>query len=175
MARLCPECEKKPFDATVAGRCLTPSANIADGHHPYTDSPSFNMCDACCEKFDRCARCNGPLSGGGGDVVPTEKQFVRVTQAEHVEGMNVGEQILVQKYVDLYSGLTWVVKKLSPGVKYYGRREVAIPGRPMIELELYFDLTEADPEAVIELVEQANSRWSTGGGTIMRVTAEVRR
>ncbi len=80
MAKLCPECENKPYDKSVAGRCLTPSASVADGHQPYTDSPSFNMCDACCTKFDRCARCNGPLSGGGGVVVPTEKQFVRVSK-----------------------------------------------------------------------------------------------
>ncbi len=89
--------------------------------------------------------------------------------------MNIGEQILIQKYVDVYSGLTWVTKKLSAGVKYYGKREIAVPGTRMIELELYYDLTDADPEAVIEVVEQANSRWSTGGGTVMRVTAEVTR
>jgi len=98
-----------------------------------------------------------------------------VSKDEHIEGMYIGEQVLIQKYVDLYSGLTWVTKTLSPGVKYYGKREVAVPGTTMIELELYYDLTEADNEAVIEVVEQANSRWSSGGGTIMRVTAEVKR
>lgn len=176
MAKLCPECEKKPADRSVAGRCQTPTTLVPTGHQPYTDSPSFTMCDACCEQFERCGRCNGPLKGGGGSVVPTDKQFVRVTEdGRHVKGMFIGEQILIEKYVDVYSGMTWHVKKVSKGVRLYGKREVQVPGNwRYVKLELYFDLTEADAQASIELVEEANSRWASGSGATFSCTAEVR-
>jgi len=176
MAKLCPDCEKKPVDRSVAGRCGTPTTLVPTGHQPYTDSPSFTMCDACCEKFERCARCNGPISGGGGVVVPTDKQFVRVTDdGRHVKGMFIGEQIVIEKYVDVYSGMTWKIKNLSSGVFPYGRRETQVPGNWRYQkLELYFDLTAADPKAIIELEEKANNRWATGTGATFMCTAEVK-
>jgi hypothetical protein len=177
MAKLCPECKDKPLDTSVAGRCGTPATHVPTGHLPWTEGMSLTMCDACCDKFDRCARCNGPLSGGGGIVVPTEKQFVRVNEKEngrHVTGMYIGEQILFEAYVDVYSGMTWRTQSLSPGVRLYGRREVAVPGNwRMVKLELYFDLTEADPKAYIDLVLAANSRWASGTGGSFRCTMEV--
>jgi hypothetical protein len=177
--KLCPECKDKPIDTSVAGRCQTPSVHIPTGHQPWTDGMSLTMCDACCEKFERCARCNGPLTGGGGVVVPTEKQFVRINGKEngrHITGMYIGEQILIEQYVDVYSGMTWRVKKLSSGVRLYGRREIAVPGNwRMQKLELYFDLTDADPKAVIELEESANSRWASGSGSTFGCTAQVER
>ncbi len=181
--KLCLRCAGKPFDKTVRGTCSTPNlpnVPLPQGHAPWTESPSFILCDACSEKFKLCVACQAPLDGGYGFTVPTDKQFCIQEEKDagnHVEDMNIGEQILARLMVDLYSGKTWQVLRLSPGVKLFGGRVVTDGGRYGTQ-EIYLDLTQADAKAVIELTEAYRyGGWyappSTGNKT-WKITVEVK-
>lgn len=184
--KLCQSCQKKQFDNSVRGTCLAPNkvpqANLPQGHQPWTDSPSFTLCEPCADKFGLCQACWGPLTGFSGFTVPTDKQFCRQfsnDNGNHVEGMYIGEQILAQLPVDMFSGKSWQVVKLSPGVRFHGQR-IVTDGGQFGEQELYFDLTAADVKAVIELQEaysRSNYYWypppATNNST-WKVTVEVK-
>src|SRR5688572_25381942 len=116
MSKLCQTCQQKQFDNSFRGTCLAPNnvpqANLPQGHQPWTESPSFTLCGTCAEKFNLCQACWGPLNGWYGFTVPTDKQFCRQfsqNNGEHVEGMYIGEQILAQLPVDMFSGKQWMV------------------------------------------------------------------
>jgi len=164
MAKLCSSCQDRKPDTTVRGTCQAPSLlrgqPLPDKHQPWTDSPNFSLCDPCCEHFSRCAWCLGPL-GYSYRVVPTDKQFCvqfEKDNGNHVEGMYVGEQILVKLVVDAFSRTNWRPRYLSYGVRLATARFVFSGGR-YGWLELYFDLDEADPKAEIKLIEASTYGW----------------
>jgi hypothetical protein len=159
MAKLCNGCKNKAFDQSVRGTCqavnMLPAANLPDGHMPWTDGPKLILCDACCDHFKQCAMCFGPIDGYGRNFTPTDKQFVRVFPNQngiHITGMNIGEQVLCQMQVDLYTGMGWVPSAWSNGIRLAQSRLVVDGGR-YGTLELYFDLEEANPKALIVLQE----------------------
>ncbi len=123
MAKLCSECAQKKPDQSVRGTCGAPNyvkaGGLPQGHFPWTESPNFTLCDACADHFGRCAWCGGSLTGWNYSLLPTTKRFCQQddkSSGGHVEGMYVGEQILVRLTVDLYSGVSWRVR--SPRVAY---------------------------------------------------------
>lgn len=185
MAKLCPTCQKKKPDVSVRGSCQAPSYaprnSIPQNHNPWTESPNFSLCDACAEQYKLCAWCWGPLDGGGGVLVPTDKQFTFVFEHQngmHVEGMDVGEQILAELRIDVFSGITWKVKRLSRGVRFAFER-VERDGGQFAAQQMYFDLDQADPKAVIELEQTIRSYWwwtpTLTNPKTWSITVEVRR
>jgi hypothetical protein len=117
------------------------------------------------------------LDGGVNVTVPTDKQFCIVFDGDngrHVKGMLVGEQMMAKLVLDLFSGQSWAVKKLSPGVKLAASRLVS-DGSQYGWLECYFDLTTPDPQAFIELKEVATRSWAASSSKTWRVTFEVKR
>src|SRR6185369_4090994 len=157
MAKLCEPCKAKPQPAGIYhGQC---QAKIASACNAWTHDFTFTLCDPCADQLNRCAWCWGPLDGSWGRCdVPTTKQFCRQywqDNGKHVEGMDVGEQILVQLPVDLYTYLTWKPRIMSPQVSYYGFRLVREPGNwREATLEMYFDLNRPAEKAEI-VVEEA--------------------
>ncbi len=165
MANLCNSCQERKPDTSVRGTCQSPSllrtAPTPDNHKPWTDSPNFILCDPCAEYFSRCAWCMGPINGYGVRIVPSDKQFCTQFDKDngnHIEGMYVGEQILVKMVVDAFSGSLWRPRYLSYGVRLAHVRTVFNGGR-YGWLELYFDLNEADPKAEIRLIDAPVYRW----------------
>jgi len=131
LAHLCPHCKEKKPDTSVRGTCQAAShiaqANLPRNHVPWTESPNFTLCDACGDHFGFCVWCWGPINGHGRITVPTDKTFVRAFEKEHglhIEGMNVGEQVLAQFAIDRFMGQTWEVKDLSCGVRLAATRMV---------------------------------------------------
>lgn len=184
MAKLCSECQKKQPDLSVRGSCLAgthvASAQLPKGHVPWTDSPNFTLCDTCADHFQLCAWCWGPINGAGRVTVPTNKTFCRqkdTHNGNHVEGMFVGEQILAELTVDMFSGKSWRVKSYSSGVRLVTQRLVvdSSGGGRFGTLELYFDLTQPDANAYIELVEDASRSWVTiANPKTWKITVEVK-
>lgn len=189
MAKLCSECQKKQADLSVRGSCLAgthvASTQLPKGHVPWTESPNFTLCDTCADHFQLCAWCWGPLNGSGRVTVPTNRTFCRQfdnNNGNHVEGMFVGEQILAQLTVDLFSGKSWRVRSTSPGIRLAVQRLVVdsssgggFGGARYGYLELYFDLTVPDAKGYIELVEDASRSWiSIPNPKTWKVTVEVK-
>jgi hypothetical protein len=184
---LCKDCKSKQFDMTVRGTCQAPynmpAATLPADHTPWTESPSFILCAPCATKLGLCQACQGPLSGSGGLTVPTDKQFCRQfpnNNGNHVKGMYVGEQILAQMMVDLYSGKLWRIKTLGEGVKFYGQRLIRDGNSRYGYQELYFDLTDPNAKAVIELEERYSSSWSwfsppANSTSTWKITVEIMR
>lgn len=184
--KLCPTCQQKPTPpGTYRGQCLP---KVSQNCKAWTDDYALTICDPCAEEMGRCAWCWGPLNGSwGAPVVPTEKQFVRAFDRDngiHIEGMDVGEQVLVQLVVDVYSGRTWRVKRTSREIRFHGYRTVRDPHNwRLATLELYFDLNDATEKGEIVLEDAPDqSRWwwwgpppSTGKQKEWRCTVEVRR
>lgn len=181
MAKICKTCQEKKPDTSVRGSCQASShvraTQLPNGHTPWTDSPNFSLCDACAEQFQLCAWCWGPLNGHSPVTVPTEKTFVRVNAQDNgktIPGMYVGEQVLVEMTVDQFSGKTWKVKSTSSGVRLAAHRMITEGGQ-YGKLEMYFDLTRADPRAIIELVEVAEHHWvHVSNPQTWKVTVEVK-
>lgn len=187
MAKLCPTCAQKPQPpGTYRGSC---NANASQNCKAWTDDFVLTLCDPCAEQLGRCAWCWGPLDGGYGDaVVPTTKQFVRVfhphDNGKHVPGMNVGEQVLAQFVVDLYSGNTWRLNRSASSreVSYYGFRLIRDPQNwRQATLELYVDLDAPCEKAKLVFEEAADSggyRWWSPpppSGKPFELTVEIRR
>jgi hypothetical protein len=87
------------------------------------------------------------------------RAFVR-DSGKHFSGMNVGEQVLVELQIDLYSGYTWRLnrQKSSPEVSFYGYRIIRDPQDwRHAALEVYVDLNGANEEAKIVLEEVVDS------------------
>jgi hypothetical protein len=165
MARICQECQNGKPDTSMRGSCQAPNhvatVSLPPGHVPWTDSFQFSLCDECAEHFGQCAWCRGSLYGVAPQLVPTRKRFCQQFDEDsgsHVEGMNVGEQIMVKLTIDLYSGISWGVKSASPGV-FLGSQRTITEGGQFGFLELYFDLSRVDPTAKIELVQVATRSW----------------
>ncbi|MBX9691317.1 MAG: hypothetical protein K2Z81_02965 [Cyanobacteria bacterium] len=162
MAKLCNACQDRKPDTSVRGTCQAPSQGqpLPDDHKPWTDSPNFSLCDPCADHFKRCAWCRAPLHNTY-RLVPTDKQFCvqfAENNGNHVDGMYVGEQVLVRLVVDSYSRTAWRPKYLSYGVRLSYARFV-FDGGQFGWLELYFDLNEADPKAEIQLIEAPAYSW----------------
>lgn len=178
MAKLCRECQDKKPDTSVRGSCQAvsyiPNAQLPPKHQPWTDSANISLCEACADHYNICSWCWGPLDGGPRVTVPTDKKFCRAFEQDngnHIEGMYVGEQIVAQLSVDIFSGLTWQPKRLSPGVRHVASRMV--PQGQQAILEMYFDLNRADAKAEIELEEVASRWWVTPSGKTWKVTVEI--
>lgn len=183
-ARRCPGCQDKTADTSARGTCSAPqipsaAANLPDGHTPWTDSVNYAFCDACVDHFKVCQWCGGPLNGYGWQTVPTEKDFC-VQQindnGNHVEGMKVGQQILCNMPVDLFSGKTWRVKRTSYGLREYGQRFWYSGSPYWFWQEIYIDLNLAQSKGEIEL-EQVSYDWWTGAMNVTaswKITVEVR-
>lgn len=192
LPHLCSCCKEKKPDTSVRGTCLAAShiqqANLPREHLPWTDSPNVTLCNACGDHFGFCVWCWGPINGHGHISVPTDKSFVRTFEKEnglHIEGMDVGEQILAQFSIDRFMGQTWKVKELSCGIRLATTRMVQEDGghdrwwwygSRYAWLEFYFDLERSNPSAHIELVEDSVHHWRPiSKPKIWRVTVEVRR
>lgn len=181
MAKLCHECQQKKADTSVRGTCMAPSyvkaGNLPQGHFPWTESPNFTLCDACADHFGRCAWCGGSLSGWNSSLLPTNKRFCQQFDNDnggHIEGMYVGEQILVKLTIDLYSGVSWRARSLSRGVRLSNQR-IITEGGQYGWLEMYFDLNEVDSKAAIVLEQEASRSWvSLKNPKTWGVTVEVK-
>jgi hypothetical protein len=153
------------------------AANLPQGHFPWTASPNFTLCDSCADHFGRCAWCGGSLTGSNFSMLPTTKRFCQTFDQDagkHVEGMYVGEQILVKLTVDLYSGVSWRVKQLTRGVRLANSRLITEGGQ-YGWLEMYFDLNEVDSKAGILLEQEASRSWvSLKNPKIWGITVEVK-
>lgn len=165
MTNLCHQCQKNKPDTTMRGSCQAPNyvaqSNLPSDHIPWTESFEFSLCEFCSEHFGQCSWCRGALYGESLEMVPSKKRFCLQENSDngsHVEGMNVGEQILVKLTIDLYSGLSWGPKSLSNGVQLDCMRLVTDGGQYGF-LEMYFDLTLVDPLAKIELQQFASRNW----------------
>lgn len=163
MAKLCQACQSRPQPSgTYHGQC---QGHASTNCKAWTEDFAFVLCDNCAEELDRCAWCLGPLDGTwGGAVVPTNKPFVRLFETDngsHVSDTNVGEQILVQLQIDLYSWVTWKVEQLDEGITFAGYRLIRNQQDfQNATLEMYFDLNEAAESAEIVLVQGPdNSRY----------------
>lgn len=192
LAHLCPHCKEKKPDTSVRGTCQAAGhiaqANLPRNHVPWTESPNFTLCDACGDHFGFCVWCWGPINGHGRITVPTDKTFVRAFEKEnglHIEGMNVGEQVLAQFAIDRFTGLIWEVKDLSCGVRLVATRMVQDGaaaddrwwwyGSRYAWLEFYFELDRSNPAAHIEMVQASKYEWRPiTKPKIWRVTVEVR-
>lgn len=182
MAKLCPTCKQKPQPpGTYRGTC---HGKVSTDCKAWTEDFAFTLCEPCAEQLERCAWCLGPINGGWGVDVPTTKQFVRKFQNDngsHTPGMEVGEQVLVQLMVDMYSGYTWQLNrsKSSREVSLYGFRLIRDPQNyRQGTLELYIDLNGAAEKAKIFLDETASgSRWWTPPptGKTWECTVEISR
>jgi hypothetical protein len=161
MAKLCPTCQQKPQPpGTYRGQC---NAQASPNCKAWTEDFVITLCDPCAEELGRCAWCWGPLDGGRGVEVPTTKQFVRAfvrDSGKHFSGMEVGEQVLIELQIDLYSGYTWRLnrRESSPEVSFYGYRIIRDPQDwRNAALEIYIDLNGANEQAKIVLEEVADS------------------
>ena len=164
--QLCPNCQKKPQPPMLhRGQC---QVHFSPDCKAWTADFAFTMCDPCGEALERCVWCLGPISGGGGAEPPTNKQFVRQYSRDngnHITGMNVGEQVLVELQVDLWSYLSWIpnMRESSPEVSYHGYRLVRDPQDwRHATIELYFDLNKVAENARIvveEGVQTHADRW----------------
>src|SRR5438105_937947 len=153
MAMICPSCKTKPQPpGTYRGTCR---ANQSAECQAWTEDFAFTLCDRCAEYMGRCAWCWGPISGGWGVEVPTTKQFCRIFEQEngkHVEGMDVGEQMLVQFTVDPYSWYTWTFDRSASSwdVSYHGFRLIMDPTNwRQATLECYVNLNARAEKARI--------------------------
>ena len=181
MAKLCSECSQKKADQSVRGTCGAPNyvkaGGLPQGHFPWTESPNFTLCDACADHFGRCAWCGGSLTGWNYSLLPTTKRFCQQddkSNGGHVEGMYVGEQILVRLTVDLYSGVSWRVRSLSRGVQLANQR-IVTEGGQYGYLEMYFDLGVVDSKAAIVLEQEASRSWvSLKNAATWGITVEVK-
>ena len=162
--QLCPDCQKKPaLPNLYRGQC---HAKACPDCKAWTTDFALTMCDPCAEALGRCAWCLGPITGGLGATVPTTKQFCRRfpnDNGSHVPGMNVGEQILVEMRVDLYSWITWRPKFTDPEISYYGYRVLRDP-RDWRHgtIEFYFDLNRVAVYAIgVDGTDEPPAYWQS--------------
>ena len=181
MFYLCPECKRKPQPPGLhRGQC---QAKVSPECKAWTDDFVFTLCEPCGKHLELCVWCSGPIDGGSGAVVPTAKQFVRAFQndsGKHITGMNVGEQVLVQLMVDLYSGYIWTYDRWasSSEVRLYGSRLIRDPQDwRHATLELYIDLNVANEKAKIVVSESSVGSWWTPPPSSKKweCTVEIRR
>ena len=180
MAKLCLDCQSRKPDTSVRGTCQAvthiPNVQLPQKHQPWTDGANFTLCDACAEHYGLCAWCWGPLDGRGRVTVPTTKKFCRAFEQDNgttIEGMYVGEQIVAQFNIDMFSGVTWDTRRTSWGVQHVATR--IVPQGRMATLEMYFDLNRADPALEIELVQVTRSWWvSLANAKTWKIKVEVK-
>lgn len=179
MAKLCPTCQKKTQPPlTHRGTC---HAQASSDCKAWTEDFAFTLCQPCSDHLQQCAWCLGPIDGGQGVEVPTNKNFTRVFQKDaglHVTGMNVGEQVLLQLTIDLYSGYTWQLnrRKSSSEVYLYASRVIRDPQNwRQGTLEMYVDLNTTCEKAAIVFEEVPSSRWSAPSSKTWECTVEIRR
>jgi hypothetical protein len=159
--KLCPACQKKPPPANLyRGQC---HAQACPDCKAWTTDFTLTMCDPCADFLGRCSWCLGPITGGLGADVPTTKQFCRRfadDKGSHVPGMNIGEQILVELRVDLYSPIVWMPYQTDPEISYYGYRTIRDP-RDWRHgtLEFYYDLNRVAEKARIILKEDLDPKF----------------
>ncbi len=160
---LCPACNGKPQPAgTFHGTC---HVRFSTGCKAWTAAFVYTICEPCAQELGQCAWCLGPISGSSPIFTGTTKDFVFTFQVDngiHIEGMNVGEQVLVQLVVEVWNS-TWVLSRAlsSPEVSFYGTRLIRDPENyRQGTREVYIDLDRPAERAKIGLLGPSGATWN---------------
>lgn len=160
---LCRTCNAKPQPTgTFHGSC---HVRFSSNCKAWTAAFEFTICEPCAGELEQCAWCLGPLHGSSPIFTGTTKTFTFAFQADngfHIEGMDVGEQVLVQLIVDYWNSY-WTLSRAhsSREVSLYGTRLIRDPENyRQATREIYIDLDSPAEKAKIGLLGPNGATWN---------------